>query len=187
MSYFEKFCADCGTRLEGAKICPKCGLELSEDTPTTVEEADAKKKSTPKSAPKSGDDSTWESIEDVISIGGWLSWFFLMFAVIYLIWRVIANFGNRNIFAGIWYIASALFTIYVILTYGKIYSDKCKTKDWKFLMTDIFTLGSYRIPKMLAFGVLLAIFTQGWGGFLVYTSAFLIYFLSPEKGTHKWK
>jgi len=187
MSYFEKFCADCGTRLEGAKICPKCGLELPEDTPTTVEEADAKKKSTQKSAPKSGNDSTWDSLEEIISVGGWLSWFLLMFAVIALIWQIFTSFGNSNIFLGIWYILSALFTIYVIITYGRVYSNKCKAKDWKFLMTDIFTIGSYRIPKMLAFGVLLAIFTQGWGGFLVYTSAFLIFFLSPEKGTHKWK
>ena len=185
MSYFEKFCGECGSRLEGAKICPKCGFEVPEETPTTAEEANisAKKKSTP----KSGDNSTWDSLEEIISIGGWLSWFLLMFAVLGLIIQIFFNFFNGNTFWGIWYILSAVFTIYVIITYGKIYSDKCKAKDWKFLMTDIVIIGKFRIPKMLAFGVLLFFLAQGWGGFLVYITAFLIYFLSPEKGTHKWQ
>ena len=186
MSYFEKFCAECGSRLEGAKICPKCGVEVPEETPTTVEEANAKKKSAPKSVPKSGNDSTWDSFEEIISVGGWLSWFLLIFAALLLIVQVILNFIGGKTFLGILYTISTVFTIYTIFTYGRIYSTKCKAKDWKFLMTDIFTIGKFRIPKMLAFGVLLFFFAQGWGGFLVYATAFLIYFLSPEKGTHKW-
>ncbi|MHA1511625.1 MAG: hypothetical protein ACTSRX_07895, partial [Promethearchaeota archaeon] len=180
-------CADCGTRLEGAKICPKCGLELPEETPTTVEEANAKKKSAPKSAPKSGNDSTWDSLEEIISVGGWLSLYLLIIAALVLILQVILNFIAGKTFLGILNTIGTVFTIYTIFTYGRIYSKKCKDKDWKFLMTDIFVIGKFRIPKMLAFGVLLAIFAQGWGGFLVYSTAFLIFFLSPEKGTHKWQ
>ena len=187
MSYIEKFCPECGTRLEKATICPKCGFEIPE-APEPAKKASTSK--TKKSAPKSGDDSTWNSLEEIISVGGWLSWFLLMIAAIVMIVQVILYFirgGGWYIFLGIWYIFSTLFLIYTIVTYGKIYSDKCKAKDWKFLMTDIITIGKFQIPKMLAYGVLLFIFSQGWGGFLVYVTAFLIYFLSPEKGTHKWQ
>jgi len=184
MSYIEKFCQECGTRLEKAKICPKCGFEAPE-APEPTEKAGTS--GSKKSTPKSGNDSTWNSLEEIISIGGWLSWFLLMLAALVLIVQVILYFIGGSVFWGIWYIFSALFLVYTIITYGKIYSEKCKAKDWKFLMTDIITIGKYRIPKMLAYGVLLFIFSQGWGGFLVYVTAFLIYFLSPEKGTHKWQ
>ena len=179
MSYFEKFCAECGSRLEGAKICPKCGVEVPEETPTSVEEASSSAKK--KVAQKSGDGSTWDSLEDIISIGGWLSWFLLMLAAIGMIIQIFTNFGKGYIFWGIWYTLSTLFTVYTIITYGKVYSDKCKAKDWEFLMTDMLIIGTLEIPKMLAFAVLLFIFTQFWGGFLVYASAFLIYFFYPKK------
>lgn len=185
MSKNESFCPECGTKLEGATVCPKCGFDLSAVPPKLVKMASTSGSKTSK--PKSGDNSTWDSLEEIISIGGWLSWFLLMFAVLGLIIQIFFNFFNGNTFWGIWYILSAVFTIYVIITYGKIYSDKCKAKDWKFLMTDIVIIGKFRIPKMLAFGVLLFFLAQGWGGFLVYVTAFLIYFLSPEKGTHKWQ
>lgn len=187
MSYFEKFCADCGTRLEGAKICPKCGLELPEETPTTAEEANKMqaKKVAQKSTPKIRDDSTWKSLEDVISFIGRYSWIILAFIAVILIILAILSFIASGILEGIWNILSVAIMAYLVWTYGKVYSQKSKEKDWSFLLNDVLVIGSFRIPKMLAYGIVISFFTYGTAVILIVAPALLIMYMGPEE--FNWK
>ena len=187
MSYFEKFCADCGTRLEGAKICPKCGLELSEDTPTTAEEANKMqaKKSAKKSAPKTRDDSTWKSLENVIAFVGRFSWIILAIIAFFLIILAILNFIGDIIGGGIFKLVGVAIMAYLVWTYGRIYAQKSKEKDWSFLVNDVLVIGSFRIPKMLAYGLVVCIFSYGFGVILIVLPALLIMYMGPEE--FNWK
>ena len=179
MSYFEKFCSECGSRLEGAKICPKCGFEVPEETPTTAEEASkiAKKKS----APKSRDDSTWKSLEDIISFVGKFSWIILAVIAFFMIIGAIFSFIGSGIPLGIYNLLSVAIMAYLVWTYGRIYAQKCKEKDWSFLVNDVLVIGSVQIPKMLAYGILICIFTYGTGIVLVVLPALLTMFMGPEE------
>jgi len=183
MSYFEKFCPECGQRLEGAKICPKCGFEIPEETPTTAEEASKSvtKKATKKSTPRSGDDSTWKSLEDVIAFVGRFSWIILAFIAVILIIIAILSFIGSGIIAGIWSLLSVAIMAYLVWTYGKVYSQKCKEKDWSFLVNDVLVIGSIQIPKMLAYGIVICIFTYGTGIILIVLPALLTMFMGPEE------
>jgi len=179
MSYFEKFCAECGSRLEGAKICPKCGVEVPEETPTTVEEAITVAKK--KSVPRTRDDSTWKSLEDIISFLGKFSWIILAIIAIGLIIAAIVSFIASGIFAGIWNLISVAIMAYLVWTYGKIYAQKCKEKDWSFLVNDVLVIGSFQMPKMLAYGIVISIFTYGTAIILIVAPALLIIFMGPEE------
>ena len=179
MSYFEKFCAECGSRLEGAKICPKCGVEVPEETPTTVEEAITVAKK--KSVPRTRDDSTWKSLEDIISFLGKFSWIILAIIAIGLIIAAIVSFIASGFFAGIWNLISVAMMAYLVWTYGKIYAQKCKEKDWSFLVNDVLVIGSFQMPKMLAYGIVISIFTYGTAIILIVAPALLIIFMGPEE------
>ncbi len=187
MSYFEKFCADCGTRLEGAKICPKCGLELSEETPTTAEEANKMqaKKVAQKSAPKTRDDSTWKSLEDIISFVGRFSWIILAIIAFFLVLGAILGIIGSKIGIAVFQLLSVAIMVYLVWTYGKIYAQKCKEKDWSFLVNDVLVIGSFRIPKMLAYGIVMCFFTYGTAIILIVAPALLIIFMGPEE--FSWK
>ena len=191
MSYFEKFCPECGQRLEGAKICPKCGFEIPEETPTTAEEASksvtkkATKKATKKSTPRSGDDSTWKSLENIISFVGKFSWIILAIIAIWLIIGAIINFLGDIIGWGIVQLVGVAIMAYLVWTYGKIYSQKCKEKDWSFLVNDVLVIGSFQMPKMLAYGIVVAFITYGTGVILIVLPALLIIFAGPEE--FSWK
>ncbi|QEE15835.1 zinc ribbon domain-containing protein [Promethearchaeum syntrophicum] len=179
MSYFEKFCPECGQRLEGAKVCPKCGHDIPEETPTTVEEASkiAKKKATPRTR----DDSTWKSLEEFVSFLGKFSWIILAIISIFLIIGAIISFIGGGIFAGVWNLLSVVAMAYLVWTYGKIYAEKSKEKDWSFLVNDVFVIGSIQIPKMLAYGIIVAICTYSAGVVLIVLPALLIMFMGPEE------
>ena len=178
MSYFEKFCAECGSRLEGAKICPKCGAELVE-APEPAKEVSTTKST--KSTPKTRDESTWKSLEDVISFLGKFSWIILAIIAIGLIIVAIFSFIADGIFAGIWNLLSVAVMAYLVWTYGKIYAQKSKEKDWSFLVNDVLVIGSFRIPKMLAYGIVISIFTYGTAIILIVAPSLLIIFMGPEE------
>lgn len=183
MSYFEKFCGECGTRLEGAKICPKCGFEVPEETPTTAEEASKSvtKKSTKKSAPRSRDDNTWKSFEEIISFVGKFSWIILAIIAFILIIGAIFSFIADGIVLGIYNLISVAIMAYLVWTYGKIYAAKSKEKDWSFLVNDVLVIGSFQLPKMLAYGIVISIFTYGTAVILIVAPALLIIFIGPEE------
>jgi len=179
MSYFEKFCPECGERLEGAKVCPKCGHDIPEETPTTVEEASTVAKK--KSIPRTRDDSTWKSLEDIISFVGKFSWIILAFIAFWLVFWAILSFIGSGIVTGVWNLLSVAIMAYLVWTYGKIYAQKCKEKDWSFLVNDVLVIGSIKIPKMLVYGILICIFTYGTGIILIVLPALLTMFMGPEE------
>ena len=71
--------------------------------------------------------------------------------------------------------------VYLVWTYGKIYAQKCKEKDWSFLVNDVLVIGSFRIPKMLAYGIIMCFFTYGTAIILIVAPALLIIFMGPEE------
>ena len=186
MSSTEKFCPECGTVLEGATVCPKCGFDLTAAPSKPAKKA--KKASTSgskKSAPRSGDNSTFKSLENIISFVGKFSWIILAIISIFLIIGAIVNFFEDIIGWGIVKLVGVAIMAYLIWTYGKIYAQKCKEKDWSFLVNDVMVLGSIRIPKMLLYGIVVALITYGMGVILIILPALLIIFAGPEE--FSWK
>ena len=183
MSYFEKFCPECGTRLEGAKICPKCGYEMPDEPPKPTKKASTS--GSKKSTPRSGDDSTWKSLEGIISFVGKFSWIILAIIAVFLIIGAILNFLADIIGWGIIQLVGVAIMAYLVWTYGKIYAQKCKEKDWSFLVNDVMVLGSIQIPKMLLYGIVVAFITYGTGVVLIVLPALLIIFAGPEE--YSWK
>lgn len=180
----EKFCPECGTQLDGATVCPKCGFDLVAAPPKPAKKAStsgSKKKSTP----RSGDDSTWKSLEDIISFVGKFSWIILAIIAIWLIIGAIINFLGDIIGWGIIQLVGVAIMAYLVWTYGKIYSQKCKEKDWSFLVNDVLVIGSFQMPKMLAYGIVVAFITYGTGVIFIVLPALLIIFAGPEE--FSWK
>lgn len=180
----EKFCPECGTQLDGATVCPKCGFDLVAAPPKPAKKAStsgSKKKSTP----RSGDDSTWKSLENIISFVGKFSWIILAIIAFFLILGAIINFLGDIIGWGIVQLVGVAIMAYLVWTYGKIYSKKCKEKDWSFLVNDVLVIGSFQMPKMLAYGIVVAFITYGTGVILIVLPALLIIFAGPEE--FSWK
>ncbi len=186
MSKSEKFCPECGTQLEGTTVCPKCGFDLAAAPPKPVKTA--KKASTSgskKSKPKTGDNSTWNSLEDIISFVGKFSWIILAIIAIFSIIGAILSFIGDALGMGIIQLVGVAIMAYLVWTYGKIYAQKCKEKDWSFLVNDVMVIGSIQIPKMLLYGIVVSFITYGMGVILIILPALLIIFAGPEE--YSWK
>ncbi|MHA1721200.1 MAG: hypothetical protein ACTSWX_12835 [Promethearchaeota archaeon] len=181
MSNTEKFCPECGTALNGAIICPKCGFDLGKAPAKPAKKANTG--GAKKSKPKTRDDSTWKSLEGIISFVGHFSWIILAIIAVFMIIGAILGFilGGSGIATGVYNLLSVAIMAYLVWTYGKIYSQKSNEKDWSFLVNDVLVLGSLRIPKMLAYGIVICIFTYGTGIILIVAPALLIIFLGPEE------
>ena len=179
MSNTEKFCPECGTGLEGATVCPKCGFDLAAAPVKAAKKASTSGSKKP--TPRSGNDSTWKSLEDIIAFVGRFSWIILAFIAVILIISAILSFIGSGIVLGIWNLLSVAIMAYLIWTYGKVYSQKSKEKDWSFLVNDVLVIGSIQIPKMLAYGIVICIFTYGTGIILIVLPALLTMFMGPEE------
>ena len=194
MAKIPKFCPECGTEMGGKPVCEKCGF----DTNITEDKKMSEK--------KSGSNSTWDSLEPIVTVVGKWAWLWgVIVGVLYFIlgiWAIvvyrravaiwISIYGTTVPYAGIgygtaiWQFITALVSIAIsILWVRPKFSKPCGDKDWETLLTDVVVLGNIQIPWMLIMGVVLAIFGYGWGGLVVLIIALLMIFLGPRK--YEWK
>lgn len=135
-------------------------------------------------AKKSGE---WQFASIVSLIGKWAWVIIIVNAIIYLIWGlssffVFAFFG---IFTSVWYLIGAIIAIvFALLIIKKNFSDKCANQDWDALYNWVLVAGNTRIPWMLIWGIILEVFTVGWGGLAVLIPAILLIFAGPKP--YKW-
>ena len=94
---------------------------------------------------------------------------------------VILGWGNP-----IWMIISGIIAIlisfFIILPK---FSMKCSKKDWDSLINWVMPLGNIRFPWMLFWGIILDIFSYGYGGLAVIVPALVLIFAGPTK--YEWK
>lgn len=150
------------------------------------EKSTAKKEKKP--AKKKGEKSeSWSKAEPWVVGLGRFAWLIgIAAAAVYIIYGITLLPIRWYIGTGIWYIASGAAAAVLSLIYGLgSFSKTCADKDWNFLVNDVIKFGSLRVPKMLFFGILIAVFSNGWGaaGFLI--PAILIFVIQPVK--MQWK
>jgi hypothetical protein len=79
-----------------------------------------------------------------------------------------------------WYFIQLFVMIIFDLIYIKPrFANKFVAKDWTYLVNDVISLGSIRIPKMVFFAVLAIIFSNGWGSTLFVAPVVLYIFFGP--------
>ncbi len=152
---------------------------------------------------------TWSSIEKWVALAGKFSWIWLLVQVLIGLIAVIGYFAliaayqaqldalvSTDIFYAeflaqwtaakaqlvgqvVWYFISVVITLAALIIFVRPFAIKCGERDWEFLVNDVIVIAGYRIPKMLILGVVLEIFTQGYGGLLVLIPVLLILFLGP--------
>ncbi|WP_457557962.1 hypothetical protein [Candidatus Harpocratesius sp.] len=160
-------------------------------------------------------EENWKKYEPIISIVGKYSWGFIVLTLIIQTIVVISNFKALNDakaaldllspnvlfydvfkaeyehqiavarFAIIWFFISAVVMAGLILIAILPFAKKCGEKDWHGIKNDVFTVGNYRIPKILAFAVFLEFFTYGYGALIILILVLLIIFMEPEP--MQWK
>ncbi|MBD3338318.1 MAG: hypothetical protein GF353_04385 [Candidatus Lokiarchaeota archaeon] len=157
---------------------------------------------------KKGGNPNFKNYEDIISLIGKFAWIIgVIDGILYILWGIwglwwvnlaasaAQSVGVFSYIAAdvtyltalyIWYIIGGIITIAVaILIVRPRFSAKCANKDWDFLLDDVITLGSFRIPFMLILGIILTIFGQWWGGVAILIPAIVLIFLGPKE--YKWK
>ncbi|MHA1272378.1 MAG: hypothetical protein ACTSQP_05850 [Promethearchaeota archaeon] len=150
----------------------------------------------------------WKKYENFVSVIGKWAWLILIIdALIYIIWgiwglswtataaNVASTYGAYSYVAADIAYLTALYTWYIIggiiliilaiVIIKRRFSDKCAAKDWDYLLNDVLIIGKYRIPWMLIWGILAAVFGQWWAGFFILLPAILIIFWGPEE--YQWK
>ncbi len=179
MSNENKFCPNCGTDLEGGTTCSKCGFALDK------EESSSEYGNT--------NVNVWNAIEKYVVLAGKYSWVFLLINMIsYIIAgisAIVAEVALSNLtggstsfgllWAGIWMILGAIVSGALLYFFVLPFSKKVGAKDYPYLTNDVMLFGKIRMPKMLILGIILEIFTQGWGGLLVLMPGLCICFLGP--------
>jgi hypothetical protein len=149
-----------------------------------------------KSNSRSSDKGFWNSIESYVSQAGRWAWVWVLisafFYMLYLIWAIywysvaasiLGTYWWREwifniIWDGIYLVLALIFAFAYIRPH---FSIPCKEMKWQFLVDDGFNIGSWRIPKMLFFGILFEIFGRGWGGALILFPALAIIIWAPVK------
>ncbi|RLI63706.1 MAG: hypothetical protein DRO88_09235 [Promethearchaeia archaeon] len=191
MSTEQKFCPNCGAILEGKSICSQCGFDMESqaDANTKINTADAPGMISYENTNK----NVWNTIEKYVVFTGKWSWLVLIGNIlVYLIAGIIAliggialnrniggNIGNAAIGSGIWMMIGAILSGLLIFFFVLPFSKKIAARDYNFLVNDVVVLGKLRLPKMLLLGIILEVFTQGWGGLFVLVPALCICFLGP--------
>jgi len=180
MAKAPKFCPECGAELGGNKICEKCGYETSQ---TVKKEAKTQPASSGEAA------SNWQNVEPFVTLLGKWAWVIAIInGLVYLIWGIYGLIVGISfpsfIFISptdIWYIISGIITILIAIIIVKPrFSSKCAAKDWDYLLNDVLTLGNFRIPWMLIWGIIIEIFGNWWGGLPIIIPALLLIFMGPK-------
>lgn len=181
MAKAPKFCPECGAELGENKICEKCGYETSQ----TV-----KKEAKTQPTPSGGGNPNWENIESFVTILGKWAWVIVIInGLIYifsgiwgLIWTIPAiPYGATLGISTIWNIIGGIVVIILaIIIIKPRFSSKCAAKDWDYLLNDVLTLGNFRIPWMLIWGIIIEIFGNWWGGLPIIIPALLLIFMGPK-------
>ncbi|MFW9896981.1 MAG: hypothetical protein ACFFD7_14340 [Candidatus Thorarchaeota archaeon] len=129
-----------------------------------------------------------------VSFLGMIAWILgIISGVVNLIWGIltlpftpIPIFGAALIATAVWLIISGIIAIlisfFIILPK---FSRKCQKKDWEALLNWSFNMGGINFPWMLFWGIMLEIFSYGWGGFLVIILSLVLLFAGPRE--YKWK
>ena len=191
-----KFCPECGTKIPvGTNICEKCGIELQTKSTATK----AKKSARPKKP--AGSNDIWNTLEPIIvDWVGRYAWLVLILIPLVMLVITLAttipailvalglgNPAGSTVANLIWAIISTILEVLLSWFWVKPkFSDKCVERDWDGLLDDVLLLGEYRIPWMLAIGVLLEIFGYGWIGLVVLGPAIVIIFFGPRQ-PYNWK
>ncbi|WP_457557975.1 hypothetical protein [Candidatus Harpocratesius sp.] len=191
MSTKQKFCPNCGAQMNGNTVCSQCGfdfkaeLDKSQKTRTSNE---------PGTIPYENTNvNVWNTIEKYMVFMGKWSWIVLIANILaYLIYGIISivggfalnrtwgtNIGGAAIASGIWMIIGAILTGILLYLIVIPFSRKIGAKNYTFLVNDVIILGKLRIPKMLLWGIVIEIFSQGWGGLFILVPALCICFLGP--------
>ncbi len=84
----------------------------------------------------------------------------------------------------VWAILGGVISLFLAGIFIKPFAIGCSNKDWAGLLNDVWIFGKKQVPKMLVVGILLEIFSDGWGGLLVLIPAIVIIILGPVK--HQW-
>lgn len=64
-------------------------------------------------------------------------------------------------------------------------SSKCASKDWDAIYNWHLKLGSFKLPWMLVWGIIISIFSwYYWGGVPIFILFILLYFMGPKE--YKW-
>ncbi len=89
-----------------------------------------------------------------------------------------------------WNIWSLIWGVIIILI-GYIiirpkFSEKCAAKDWDALYNWFLSIGDFKIPWMLIWGIIVEIFSLWWwGGLVILIPAFVLIFAGPKP--YDWK
>nr|MDO8113182.1 hypothetical protein [Candidatus Sigynarchaeota archaeon] len=128
------------------------------------------------------------SLEPFVLLMGRISWIaVLVSAIVYFFWAVWWLFilGSYVLLPFVtstywWYLISGIASFAILFIYVlPIFVRKVAAKDWEFLATDVLKFGTFRLPKVLFFGILLEIFGSFWGGLPVVIVALCICFGNP--------
>jgi len=149
--------------------------------------------------PQPNTNDTWSKIENIVSIMGKWSWVLILieilvslagvayaFSLISMYGSLFWQYAGLYAFELIWFFIAIIIDLVIIVAYViRVFAKKCGEKDWNFLVNDVFVFGSVRIPKMVFWWIILAIFTNFYGSLLGLIPTILIIFLGPEKV--QWK
>lgn len=164
--------------------------ESKKDEETTEEKA-------PKATPaKKESSSLWETLEPIVTVVGTWAWIIAiingLISIFWAIYQIVLVLPYLSLalsfgvgipwFDIVWGIIVAVVEIlFAIAILRPRFSNKCKEKDWDYLLNDVLNLGSFRFPWMFVWAIILSIFSWSyWGGAAVWFCAIVIIFLGPK-------
>ena len=141
---------------------------------------------------------SWDSVKNIaIGMGKW-SWIVLLIeGIIYTIlglyilaWAVVIvgllpYDPTTLVIYGVMYLIGGLLALVLSVAFVKPrFSNKWKEEDYDYLLNDVVKIGSFRIPLMLIFGIILEILLSWWGGLIILVPLLLLIFMGPKE--YKW-
>lgn len=134
-------------------------------------------------------------VEKYVQFGKWAWLFGVIAGIITIFWAIIilSLIGSAGLWGYseeseaqlIWYIiASIILIIFSFYIKGR-FCNKIAAKDYEGIYNDTITIGGYKIPWILIFGVFLEILGNWWGGLFLFVPAVLLIFMGPRK--YDWK
>lgn len=85
----------------------------------------------------------------------------------------------------VWYSVQIGMVLVCLIMYGIKFSNICKEFDWEATISEVIHFGDLRVPKMIFFGTIAAVFGSGFGGAGLIVPAVLILNLGPV--TMQWR